>query len=414
MKIIILSDDFPPKSFGGAGIIAYGQACELAKRGHEVTVITTTQNKKDVGKNIYEGLTVFSLYSNVSERFRSYTTMYNPLVIKDIHKIISENHPDAVHVHNVHSQISYHSILIAKKYSKKVLITFHDVMSFHYGKLFPEITFDNNGKKVFNYKVTWISQLRDYKFRWNPLRNICIKFYLKKVDIKLAVSRALADALLQNGIKNVSVMRNTINVDSFSLDPKKVSAFKDKYRLHGKKVLFFGGRLSGAKGIDVAMKALVEINKIIPDARLLVVGQDTGTYVQGLRKDTQSSKVLNNVVFTGWLDRKEIISAYYASDIVLTLSIYMDPLVIINLEAMAAKKPVIGTCFGGTPEVVIDNETGFIVDPHDLSSVVKAVSILLNDAALSEKFGQAGYRRVLKEFQLAKQVDVLERMYVAT
>ncbi len=56
MKIVILSDDFLPRSFGGGGIIASWQALELAKRGHEVSVITTVQEKGLEQKIFRDGL----------------------------------------------------------------------------------------------------------------------------------------------------------------------------------------------------------------------------------------------------------------------------------------------------------------------------------------------------------------------
>ncbi len=298
MKILIISDDFPPNSFGGAGVIALGQARELVKRGHEVSVITTTQNKKNVGERKYENLNFFSLYSNLPENFRSYLSIYNFPVISAIDKIISKIQPDVVHIHNIHSQISYHTISIAKKYSKKIVMTFHDVMPFHYGKLFPKIKLDKNGNKTFDYKVSRLKQLIDYKFRWNPIFSPIVRSYLKKVDVKISVSHALKDAFEQNGIKGMQVLHNGIDVNTFVENKTKIEAFKEKYKLQNKKVMFLGGRLSGAKGGSVAINLLVDLSKEIENIFLLVVGREDD-YAKKLIKIAEKSGVGGKMKITG-------------------------------------------------------------------------------------------------------------------
>ncbi len=107
MKILILSDDFPPVSFGGAGIIAYNHARALLSRGDEVVVITSVQDMKLAGLYNDNGLTVHRIFSNYKERWRAYKSIYNFSVMSEFRAIISQYKPDIVHAHNIHTPLSY-------------------------------------------------------------------------------------------------------------------------------------------------------------------------------------------------------------------------------------------------------------------------------------------------------------------
>jgi glycosyltransferase involved in cell wall biosynthesis len=389
MKVLILSDDFPPKSFGGAGIIAYTQAKELAKRGHEVSVITTTQNKVEAGQKNFDGLTIYNLYADYNPKLRAYRSINNPEVVGSVENILSSVKPDIVHAHNIHQFISYKSLTFAKKHAKKVFLTAHDAMLVHYSKVYPRL----------NYKISNWEQFRYFWRGWNPFRNLLIHRYLRNVDKIISVSGALAVILRQNGISNVEVLHNGIDAGEFIVSDIKVREFKDKFGLNGKNVMFFGGRLGRAKGGNIAVELLKEINKTLPEVVLLVAGA----------KDESMEE--ENVIFTGWLDRSQMTVAYGASDVVLTLSIYMDPFPTVNLEAMAAGKPVIGTCFGGTPEIVLDGITGFVVNPLNQGETLEKTLKILNDTSLANRLGQAGCERARTLFNLRGTIDKLERIY---
>ena len=70
-----------------------------------------------------------------------------------------------------------------------------------------------------------------------------------------------------------------------------------------------------------------------------------------------------------------------------------------------SKKPVIGTCFGGTKEIIIDNNTGYIVNPLDTQTMAEKIIDLLKNSQKAIQFGKAGYNRVEQEFSLEKQTN---------
>lgn len=400
MKILILQDDFPPLSIGGAGMVAFSQAKALSKVGHEVMVISAVEDSESEGLIEYGGLKIFRVFSRYHERWRAYVGLYNPMVIHKISKIMREFSPDIVHAHNIHTHLSYASLKVGKLSGAKVFLTAHDVMSFHYGKM--------NGDRV----TTW-TQIKKYTKRYNPFRNFVIRKYFKYVDRIFAVSRALEEVLIKHGISKVSVINNGIDIRDWQIDQSVIINFRNKHGLNGKKVILFGGRLSAQKGAEEILKIMEKLVINIPNMILLVVGKENA-YAESLRERAQLSGIGDRLLFTGWIEGEELRAAYGASDIVTVLSVYLDPFPTIVLEAMASKKPVVATKFGGSKEMVLDGVTGYVVDPFNLKECVEKFCQLLTNESRSIAFGRAGYERVQNKFSINEQTNVLIKAYLDT
>ncbi|HWH90989.1 MAG TPA: glycosyltransferase family 4 protein [Candidatus Binatia bacterium] len=82
----------------------------------------------------------------------------------------------------------------------------------------------------------------------------------------------------------------------------------------------------------------------------------------------------------------------------------MDNLPTVIMEAMATGLPVVSTRIGGIPEMVIDNETGFLMRPDDPVALADAIEKVINDRSLGQKLGQAGHERAQKLFSIEKNV----------
>jgi hypothetical protein len=403
MKILFLQDDFPPQSFGGAGLVVFDLAKALQKKGHQVFIITVVQKKSQAGEVNYSGLKIFQIYAHYHERWRAYLSLCNPQIIKQVEEIIQEIKPDIVHAHNIHFYLSYHCLKIARKYSRAVFLTVHDVLPFHYGKLI--LT-----SKRLNYKVGILEQIRLAKKRYNPFRNIIIRHYLKNLDKIFAVSYALKKALNDNGIRNIEVIYNGIDVDQWKIDEKEVKKFKEKYQLQNKKVIFFGGRLSPAKGGEIILRAMNLVAKEFKEATLLVVGEKTN-YAKTMFNMAQKMGLSDKVVFTGWLTGEKLKAAYQLSYVCVFPSLCFETFGLSHLTAMAAQKPVISSYFGGPSEVVLNEQTGYLVNPCHSKTLAKKIIDLLKDSEKAKNFGEAGYKRVKEKFSLEKQVKETLKWY---
>ncbi len=85
----------------------------------------------------------------------------------------------------------------------------------------------------------------------------------------------------------------------------------------------------------------------------------------------------------------------------------MDNLPTVIMEAMATGLPVVSTRIGGIPEMVVENETGFLVSPGDVVVLADAIEKVTNDQSLGQKFGQAGYERAQMLFSIEKNARAL-------
>jgi len=399
MRILFLQDDFPPQSFGGAGISTYELALGIKKAGHEVFVITTCRNKSEAGELDYHGLKVYKIQSDYPKRWRWYVSLNNRSVVRQVEKLLEKIQPDVVHANNIHFYLSYYCLKIAKRYARIVVFTARDVMTFNFAKLETE-----RYLKYFDYHTTWRGHLRQAGKRWNPFRNFFIKRYLGYADKIFAISNALKEALRQNGISGVEVIYNGIDVSEWNADKESAEHFREKHNLLNKKVLLFSGRLSASKGGGKALEALAQVVRKMPDVVLLVAGV-FDDFARAMLEQAKILGVNENVVFTGWIDREEIKLAYAVSHVVLMPSICFDAFGRVNTEAMASRKPIVSTCYGGSPEIVVDGVTGYIVNPLHPKEIAEKTLDLLQNPEKAEKFGQAGYERAVTHFNLDDKVN---------
>lgn len=408
MKIVVLQDDLPPYHVGGGGVIAYRLAKEFVRRGHEVTAITTVQDRAHVGSEIVDGMKVVRLYSSYHTRLRAYKSLYNSAVLRDVERLLKQYVPDIVHVHNVHTHLSYYSLVLARRYGRKVVMTEHDAMSFHFGKLPSALSSVSNELPTEAHRESIVRQLRMHKWRYNPLRTPIIRYILRKtVHATVAVSVALSRALEDNGIRVRSVIHNGIAVSEWgSLD---VDTFVKKHHL-GDRVIFFGGRLSEPKGAIQMIEAMPAICNTVSSAQLLVAGKQDA-FAERMVKHATELGVEKSLVFTGWITGDELRSAYLASRVVVAPSIYLDPFPTVNLEAFAVGRPVVATCFGGSREVVEDSVSGYVVNPLDVEVLSAKVADLLIDEEKAKRFGVAGYERVTTDFTLEGQARAYEKLF---
>ena len=117
------------------------------------------------------------------------------------------------------------------------------------------------------------------------------------------------------------------------------------------------------------------------------------------------------LILTGWIKNEELKSAYHSSNVIVTPSIYLDPFNLINIEGMICKKPIVGTCFGGTSEIIINNKTGYIVNPLNIQLMAEKIIDLLKNSDKAEQFGSLGYNRAKQEFSLEKQTNKYLKLF---
>ena len=404
MRILLLQDTYPPLAGGGSAIIAKSVAQALHAAGAEVVVMCIVHDRAEAGGVIEDGIAVERVFApRYHHRWRAYRSLYNPLPLAALREILQHVKPDVVNAHNIHSYISYAALRIAHMCGARVYLTAHDVQMFNYGKLTHFINpAETAVPEKFDYRISALDQLREQRYRYNPLRNLAITYlvekYVKKV---IAVSDALRDALTQNGSTKVTTIRNGIDASLWQVSADKVYTWKSERGI-GDSAIVFSGRLSGLKGAVPMMEALKLVVDKVPDAQLLVVGS-RDAYAEKMLEHARELGVEKMMVFTGWVSGDDLHTAYHAGAVVAVPSVCFDSFPTINLEAFACGKPVVATCFGGSRELVQDGVSGYIVNPFNREMLAERIIELLRHPDKARAFGAVGRARVENEFTLERQ-----------
>jgi len=381
MRILFILDEFLPENSGGAANVAFWLAKGLIKSGNDLLVLTATFDPENIGEVEIDGVKIRKVLAHPFGKFRNFRSLKNRAILKEAKKIFEEFKPDTVHIHALHHRFSYGIIGLAKQFSKVVFLTLHDSQTIFNGKLFPKRKICNLNPE-YDYRVSWLDRLKRDGLIFNPFQIFFIKKYLSKADKIFAVSSALKEAVEANGISNVEVVHNGIDAKEWEVTE------------NSERNILFAGRVDEAKGIKALIGAFGIVNYEIPDSRLTIVGDG----------DFKTEKN-ENIKILSWQSREEMKRLFSEAIIIVAPSLYLDPFPTVNLEAMAAGKPVIGTCFGGTKEVVVNNETGYIVNPYNEKELAEKIIYFLRNPEKTVAFGKAGCERVEKFFSIENQVE---------
>ena len=229
------------------------------------------------------------------------------------------------------------AILVSKLYGKKILLNYHS------------------------------GEAEDHLQRWPR----STKSMMGLVDKVVVPSEYLLRVFAKFGIDTI-VIFNLIDLDQFE--------FRQRTNL---RPLFLSNRnLEAHYGVDCILRAFAHIQKHIPDAVLTVVGD--GSQRNALENLANELHLQPHATFTGRVEHAEITRQYSASDIYLNASkIDNQPLSI--LEAFACGLPVVTTDAGGIPDIVTDENTGFLVPVGDHEALASRALKLLEDDSIATK-----------------------------
>lgn len=408
MRIIILSDRIPPENRGGAGRVAWQLAKGLYKNGHEVYVIAATEGKAFEEKR--DGIPTYHLHSAYPRRFVPYLALYNPQTSGALKRLFSQLQPDVVNAHNVHVDLSYYALVIAHRMGFATVFNSHDVMPFAYHRLRHHIDPTRCGVTSPQlYRLPRWYNLRENRFRYNPFRNVAIHYILSRyADARISVSQAHRDALEANHLPTFEVVYNGVDPDEYAIAPELINHFKARLELSDRRVILLAGRPTADKGGRQLLMALSRVIERVPSTCLLILGPQQRIH---LLEEPHFRHLTDYVRFGGWLEGQDLTAAFCAADVVTVPSIIMDSFPTVNLEAMAAGKPVVATCHGGSSEAVLDGQTGYIINPFNTEEYANALIRLLSDDQFANRMGKAGHERLLQKFTLQNQVQAMLEQY---
>jgi len=175
------------------------------------------------------------------------------------------------------------------------------------------------------------------------------------------------------------------------------------------------GRLIAKKGFADLICACGLIAERGKSFRCEIIGE--GPLENELRGQIERLNLQNRVALSGAKPQGEVRQRLAAANVFVLPSISdpeggMDKLPTVIMEAMATALPVVSTNIGGIPEMVIENETGFLLEPADASALADAIAKVIDDRLLAQRLGHAGYQRAHELFSIEKNVRELSALVV--
>ncbi|OFW63566.1 MAG: hypothetical protein A2Z35_02070 [Actinobacteria bacterium RBG_19FT_COMBO_36_27] len=210
--------------------------------------------------------------------------------------------------------------------------------------------------------------------------------------------------------EKIDVIYNGIDFERFNSENLyKTSLFTDYPCLKEKKIVSLIGRVYAVKGIDIYVDSAIKVLEKRNDVVFLIIGPiGDQELLNMMKKKIDNHNMSDKIIFTGFRDN--IPSALNDIDLVVCAS-YSEGFPYIVLESMASSKPVISTKCGGPEEVVLDGETGYLVNTGDADELSKAILSMVDDEKKMITMGQAGKEYILNKFSANNYAKKFENIY---
>ena len=397
MKLLMISNFYPPYFKGGYELRCRLHAKELARRGHEVVILTSMwkAENKVVEDGIYRllylkeavqdmALLPFAIQRRIGQLKWALACRKNYRITTDI---VKDFNPDAAYIWNM-EDISIAPVLAVQ---------------------------DNSIPTVFRVNDYWLHRLRvEIGLEPNPLKR---RFRAAIVGIRNWADVQFDDMLvLSNWVKQryleVGFAEETMTVvlggvpASSVLEPDELQelTIDDEVRL------VYAGRLVPEKGVNVALEAVAHLIK--QDGRhtihLDIIGTGPDDYVRELNDLVKKLGIEDHTEFVGFVQHQEVLKRFTTYHAALVPSLWEEPLGSAQTQAMARGLPVIASDRGGIPETISDGETGFLVPANDPQALAAAIKYVIENPEHVREIRHAALKTVRERLTIHHEVDHAE------
>ncbi len=360
MNILYLSKDYPPYLIGGVGVYVDEISKLLAKMGHNIYVITKTEDAPieyvDKGVHVFrvkpKKISILngcrSDIKGLSERLE-----YSFAVSKKIKELLKRCPIDIIETSEARAEAFWYYLF---KKTPPLIIKLHT----------PE---------TLAFALDHTPKTLDYR-----LIKLLEEFWIGKASQKIGLSEEVVDLTARHfstKLLNIPIVPNPIDIELF----KPINHDMDNGSLN----ILYVGRLEFRKGVHTLIRAFSYIQEHFPEAKLTFMGADCGMKNYLLNKVLQL-KYPENVSFIDQVQRSNLVRYYQESAICVIPSIWENhPYVC--LEAMACGKPVIASNIGGLKNMITNRLSGILVPPGSSRDLANAIIALLKDRELRLMLG---------------------------
>jgi len=410
MKIAISTDLYYPM-INGVAVFSRNLAAGLAARGHEVIVLApSTTGDFHIEKDPEHNFKVARL---PSFRYPLYPDQINK--IPEMKAIFGKKIPRIAYKNGLHASVNPYPEI------KQVLGEFqpdliHDqtpgpvaLAAFRYAKKY-QIPIVATGHA---YPDNFTSQLKLPKILKKPLdvviRHYFASFLKKSTHATMPTEIAIHD-LIPNRHKfraPVEALSNGIDLSKFS-SGKPDSAIYAKYGLPKKDPFaLYVGRIDPEKSLHILLKAFTRTLDKLPSAKLVIVGD--GSDKQRLEQLAKKLNIADSITFTGRIIGDDIAQIYRAARL-FAITSTTETQSIVLMEAMASGLPAVAVRAGAVPELVKDNQSGFLCDPGDITAIAHGITKILEDPKLQKTMGKQSLK-IIKTHDINHTLTRIEQIY---
>jgi glycosyltransferase involved in cell wall biosynthesis len=223
--------------------------------------------------------------------------------------------------------------------------------------------------------------------------------------------KRLCQQILDYDAEKISVVYGGVDEDAFNSGNHPRRKFRNEIGATDDEVLIgLVARLDPVKGHEYALEAMKLLKDVKPGCRLVALGYENERTFKWLHSLAEQLGIGDRVVSFGL--RKDLPEVIAGLDIGLITSIGSEANSRAALEFMASGKPVVGTSVGVIPEIISDDEQGYIVAPESPKETAEALKKLITNPAQRKLMGEKARLRVEENFSRAKFGKVMENVYL--
>ena len=364
MKLLIWSNSYRPQ-IGGVEVILSELAPALSERGHEVVVITDHGPAGAPEREVLDGVDVRRL--PFMKALRSEQPAKVIAAARLGWEALRDVAPDAVHLNFSDATIFFY-LRAAAAHPVPMALTFH---------LSPP---------------PLLLQRRDGS----------VRKAMGIADHITACSRAVLDDALELAPELRD--RASVVLNGLALPPQQPNPPPA-----GEPTVFAAGGLVEEKGFDVLIDAMPALREAVPGTRLILAGE--GLEQEALAARVRVAGLEDAVELTGWVAPEQIYTQMAAADVVAVPSRWREPFCLVALQAAIMGRAAVATRVGGLPEVVLDGETGVLVERDDPAALAQALAGLLRDRERAARLGRAARERAIAEFSIERCAERYEAVF---
>ena len=178
-------------------------------------------------------------------------------------------------------------------------------------------------------------------------------------------------------------------------------------------IITLAGRINRLKGHKLILEVFTKNFTTQDKIKLLFVGSPVSgqeNYLHEVERIIEENYLGNKVKILPFTDNLQLI--WQITDIAIIPSTEAESFGLVAIEAMQAKKPVIGTNHGGLTEIIVQNETGLLVEPNNTDEFYKALQLLIDKPEIRFAMGENGFARVSEKFSIENYVKNFQNLFL--